>query len=296
MSDRAKVFNIQRFSTHDGPGIRTVVFLKGCPLRCEWCSNPESQPLTASIFFHEDKCIGCGMCMKACPKNISVGMQGRDERCIHCGLCAKACPAQALELMGEEMTIPEIMAEIDSDASYYRNSGGGVTISGGEALMHPDFVCELADAVKEAGYHLALETTGFANWFIANRVFRKFDLLLYDIKHLDDEKHKQHTGVSNKLILENARLAAKAGYPMIFRVPLIGGVNDDEENITALRDFAQECGVKEVHFLPYHALGESKYRQLGGEYTCTAYRPEQEVIDKLAGILEAAGISVNVGG
>ena len=234
--------------------------------------------------------------MKACPKNISVGMQGRDGRCIHCGLCAKACPAQALELMGKEMTIPEIMAEIDSDASYYRNSGGGVTISGGEALMHPDFVCELADAIKEADYHLALETTGFANWFIANRIFRKFDLLLDDIKLLDDEKHKHYTGVSNKLIMENALRAAKAGYPMIFRVPLIGGVNADEENVTALRDFAQKCGVKEVHFLPYHALGESKYRQLGVEYTCTAYRPEQEVIDKLAGILEDAGISVNVGG
>lgn len=223
-------------------------------------------------------------------------MQGRDPNCIHCGACARMCPAQALELMGKEMTMDEIMREIDSDAAYYRNSGGGVTVSGGEALMHPDFVCALADAVKDAGYHLALETTGFASWFVANRVFAKFDLLLYDIKHMDDEKHKRYTGVSNELILSNAKRAAKAGYKMIFRVPLLGGVNADEENITALRDFAVECGVKEVDFLPYHAFGESKYAQLGEAYVCDAYRPEQDVIDALKQILTDEGISVNVGG
>ena len=290
------VYNIQRFSTHDGAGIRTVVFLKGCPLRCEWCSNPESQSFEKSIFFNPMSCIGCGKCMHICKFHIQVGRQGQDPDCTHCGLCARVCPAKALECLGEEKTITEVLKEVEKDASFYRQSGGGVTVSGGEPLMHPEYVIKLAKEIKKSGYNLALETTGFAKWETAKAVFDNFDLLLYDIKHMDDEIHKKYTGVSNKLILENARKAAREGYNIIFRVPLMGGINATDDNITKLGDFAAELGIKEIHFLPYHTFGEYKYKYLRRKYETSAYKPEKEDIERLAKILEDKGISVNVGG
>ena len=201
MSDlKGMVFNIQRYSTHDGPGIRTVVFLKGCPLRCAWCSNPESQDVEPTIFFSADKCITCKKCVEACPENIEVGQQGVDPRCTLCGKCVGVCPAKALEMKGTQMTISEIMEEVERDASFYKHSGGGVTISGGEPMAQTAFLSKLIDAVKKRGFSVALETTGYAPWDKLKEIFDKTDLILYDIKHLDEQTHIRYTDVSNKLI------------------------------------------------------------------------------------------------
>lgn len=292
--DNPNIFNIQRFCTHDGPGIRTVVFLKGCPLRCQWCSNPESQLPETEIFFDERKCIRCGRCVDQCPESIPVGMQGVDPRCTLCGICVRVCPSKALELTGKEASISEILEEVIKDEQYYRGEGG-VTISGGEPLLHSEFVCRLADEIKQYGYHLALETTGLAEWEAANRVFSRMNLILYDMKLMDDEKHKNYTGVSNRLILQNAEKAAEKGYPMIIRVPLMRGINDDEDNVKKLADFCGKIGVGKVEFLPYHNFGESKYTLLRRAYACEAVSPSLEKRLQLAEILEEKGITVKVG-
>ena len=294
-NNHTKVFNIQRYCSHDGPGIRTTIFLKGCPLSCQWCSNPESQKAETQILFDSTKCIGCGICKNSCPHAIDPGKQGIDHRCTLCGLCAQRCPSKALEKMGEEMSIDKVLEEVARDESYYQSTGGGVTISGGEPLLHPDYVCELADEIKKLGYNLAIETTGFSDWETAEHVFSKFDLILYDIKSVDDEIHQKYVGVTNEPILRNARLAAQKGYPIIFRIPLMGGINDSIENIQKLADLCESTGVKKVEFLPYHKFGENKYRLLGIPYECQAYTPSLEQRAELAKILEAKGIEVKIG-
>ena len=293
---KGKVFDIQRFSTHDGPGIRTIVFLKGCPLCCPWCSNPESQASQIDILFSADKCIGCKKCEEACPAHIAAGMQGIDKRCIFCGACAKACPAKALEIKGKEMTVGEIMEEVDRDASFYRHSGGGVTLSGGEPLMQPDFAAELAEAVKKRGYHLAIETTGYAPWENVKKVFDKVDLILYDVKVMDDKTHAFYTGVSNELILDNLYKAAQHGYNITVRVPLIEGVNADKENFRKLAEFMNKANIRSIDLLPYHTFGESKYKQLRTEYTFCGAKPKKEKMDMLKNILEEHHLNVTVGG
>ncbi|MDL2236947.1 glycyl-radical enzyme activating protein [Christensenellaceae bacterium OttesenSCG-928-K19] len=294
--EKGKIFDIQRYSTHDGPGIRTVVFLKGCPLRCAWCSNPESQKPGMTIMFQPSRCIGCKKCEQACPNGIKLGEQGVAEGCTLCGDCARACPSGALEIKGEEKTIAEIMDEVDRDASFYNSSGGGVTISGGEPLMQADFAVALADEVKRSGYHLAIETTGFAPWENARQVFEKIDLILYDVKHMDDAMHKEYTGVSNSLILENLEKAAKEGFHIIVRVPLIKGFNATDENMGALADKMKELGLREIDLLPYHTFGESKYKQMRREYTFKGEKPPQEDLDRFVAMFKEKGITASIGG
>ena len=261
----------------------------------QWCSNPESQSTHMQILFDSVKCIGCGQCQSQCPHSLAPGEQETNPACEHCGRCVQVCPANALEQMGKCLEMDQILDEVARDEEYYHSTGGGVTISGGEPLLYPDYVCQLARRLKEMGYHLAIETTGYAPWEQADQVFQQMDLILFDMKAMDDRIHRQYTGRSNRIILENARQAAQLGYPLVFRVPLMGGINDTEENITQLAAFCQETGVKQVEFLPYHRLGENKYRMMGRDYHCKAYAPSLEHRRLLARILEEKGVEVKIG-
>jgi len=257
------IFNIERYSIHDGPGIRTLVFMKGCPLRCLWCANPESQKRLPEVGFAEKNCIKCGRCLELCPVGaITESRKGREinrEVCTSCGKCAEVCPTGALILWGREMTVKEVMEEVQKDIPFYLTSGGGVTISGGEPMMQSEFVGILLEECHRNGLHTAIETSGYANWESFERVLRHLNLVFYDLKQMDPVKHKEFTGVSNKLILENAKKIDSKGISMIIRIPIIPGYTDSEENIREIAKFTKELKtVREVNLLPYHRLGESK--------------------------------------
>ncbi len=290
------IFDIQRFCTHDGPGIRTVVFLKGCGMRCQWCCNPESQTQAVSIFFQEDICIGCKRCVKACRQNIAVGKQGVDEACCLCGGCVRACPSQALTAKGELISVDEVLKEVSRDEAFYSASGGGVTISGGEPLDQPEFVRALIGAFKARGYHVALETTGSAPWENAKDIFERADLLLYDVKHMDSGLHRQYTGIPNEQILENLQRCAERGLPVTLRLPLIKGVNTSEENITRLADMAVRLNISQINLLPYHTYADIKYKKLRRGFSFSGCAPERAELEEIQKLFELRGLSVSIGG
>lgn len=290
------VFNIQRYSLHDGPGIRTVVFLKGCPLSCEWCCNPESIDPGPRIVFNEQKCLGDGRCLSVCPTGARSSKGYCVEKCAFCGKCVDACPSGALELIGRKMSVKEVVEEVEKDRLFYESSGGGVTLSGGEVLVQREFAVRLMGELKKQYLHIAIETCGYAQWPHVEEVVDLCDLVLYDLKHMNSDIHKRFTGVPNELILENAVKIARKEKDLVFRVPLIGDINTDPENIESVARFTVEAGVKEVHLLPYHRFGESKYKKLGRSYTVRAFTPDKETINSLRGILESHGIVVKVGG
>lgn len=257
------VFNIQRFSIHDGPGIRTTVFLKGCPLRCFWCQNPESKSARPEILLDWRKCTLCGACSAVCP-NGAVRLDGGkavfDRRlCAGCGRCAVACPSEARRLSGKRMTVDEVMREVLKDRKFYENSGGGVTLSGGEPLVQPDFAQLIFQESKQSDLHTTLDTCGYAPWPAIEKALGYVDLVLFDIKHLDTVKHRAATGQDNRLILENARRISKLK-PMRVRVPLIPGFNDSADAVSAITAFAaDELGCRDLDLLAYNRMGEVKY-------------------------------------
>ncbi len=261
------IFNIQRFSIDDGPGIRTVVFLKGCALRCAWCHNPEGLQQTPEIMFFPQKCIGCGQCFEVCLNNGHVIINGERlfvrEACERCGKCAAVCYAEALKTTGRSISSGEAVDEIKKDDLFYKNSGGGVTFSGGEPLLQADFIKEAFIACKALGYHCAVETAGHVPWGAFEKILPYTDLFLYDIKIMDEVLHKQCTGSGNKRIIGNLKKLVNAGAEVIVRTPEIPGINDTPEEKQKLAALRAELGGLKHEVLPYHRLGENKYESLG---------------------------------
>lgn len=264
--------NVQRFSTEDGPGIRTTVFFKGCPLHCDWCHNPEGISPRAELMWYDVRCIGARDCLHACPEDALEltprGMQIDRVKCTVCGNCTEACPSAALEVIGREWTPEELFAEVQKDTVFYNNSSGGVTLSGGEPMNQAGFVIALARLCHESGLHLALDTCGAAAWNWYERILPLLDMVLYDLKIFDAKRHQSGTGVNNDLILENARRIAAAGMPMWIRTPIIPGYTSDIANITALGDFiaSKLPTVERWDLLAYTNLGQPKYHRLGRPY------------------------------
>ncbi len=272
------IFDIQRFSVHDGPGIRTAVFIKGCTLRCAWCCNPEGLTPARQHMYVAGNCVGCGRCRDACPRNAIVFADARRVDmglCELCGLCAEACVFGALRMKGWRVTVPELLAELRKDSVQYRQSGGGVTLTGGEALTQPDFCAALLSACAAEGWDTAVETAANVPWENIARVLPHAARILLDIKHADSEKHRLFTKVPNELILANARrIAEYPGVNLVIRVPVIPGFNDTAEEISAIAEIAGGLpGVEVLHLLPFHRLGEGKYESLGCEYVMRGVEP-----------------------
>lgn len=268
---RGTISNIQRFCVHDGPGIRTVIFMKGCPLRCTWCSNPETQSFSAELAQSAAKCIRCGRCETVCPTGAITMREGLPfidrKKCSSCFLCVKTCYAQALHVFGEELTVNELYKRINSGSDWRSNNG--ITVSGGEPLMQAPFVAALLQKHRRIGMHTAIETSGYAPWDNLKQVAAQCDLVFMDIKHFDEEKHRQATGLSNKIILENAARLTEE-FPkldIIFRTPVIPGVNNSREDVMAIASFIKTLRpVSDYELLPYHGFGAPKYEQTGREY------------------------------
>ena len=302
-----RVFNIQRYSIHDGGGIRTLVFLKGCPLRCLWCCNPESQRSQPELGFIESRCVGesaCSApCLSACPvKAIHLNGQGKPlidrKACDACGKCADVCSKDALKVVGREMTVDEVMAEVEKDRAFYRRSGGGMTVGGGEPLSQYRFAAELLKAAREAYLHTALETSGYAPWSHLEAVLKHVDLLQFDLKHLDPTKHQKLTGQSNELILDNLKkvLSVKSPQDVIIRIPVVPGCNDSVENISETARFILGLGFGQVELIPYHRLGVSKYAQYGMVYPLSSCQPSpREHLDELRKIVKESGLTEMAG-
>jgi len=300
-SGQGLIFDIQRFSIHDGPGIRSLVFMKGCPLRCAWCSNPESQKAKPEIMFFEEKCIHCGACIEVCPYGevLEKNWLLATEVCYGCGSCVEVCYAEARKLVGRWMDLEEVLKVVESDRVFYEESGGGITVGGGEPTFQADFVARLLQICQERGIHTAIETCGFTPWTTMRKVLQHTDLLLLDIKHMDAEKHRKHTGIGNERILDNAREASNFVDEMIVRLPLIPDFNDDLEHIHSLGKFVAGNlpAVKRIDVLPYHSTGESKSKRLGKSYSLSGVEPQsQRKLESVKEILQSYGTKVRIGG
>jgi pyruvate formate lyase activating enzyme len=303
---RGLVFNIQQFSIHDGPGIRTTVFLKGCPLRCFWCHNPEGLRPKLEVQFTPSRCIGCGACVRACEHGAQeLGEMGRAyhrDRCVGCGACVAECYAEALQLTGREMTAAEVLREVRQDRAFYDSSGGGITLSGGEPLMQAEFARAILQGAKAEGLHTAVETSGQTRWENLQAILPVVDLFMVDLKQLDAQKHKAATGVSNHRILANIRRLAETGKPIIFRVPVVPTVNDTREDMQAVAAFVR--GLAEaradggagltLELLPFHRLAEDKYTSLGLTYRAAGLMtPGKETMGELLEAAREAGVAAS---
>jgi len=296
------VFNIQKYCLHDGPGIRTTVFLKGCPLSCSWCHNPEGIAPEAEIAVVESRCLVCGECRRACRFNESLPGEGMlqtgHELCTLCGDCVRTCPTGARQFTGTEMTADEVMSQIVRDRIFYEESRGGVTFSGGEPLMQIGFLRELLESCRAEGISTAVDTCGYACTGDLLGVAPITDLFLYDLKFMDDVRHRRYTGVSNAAILNNLEALGSIHSNIWLRVPLIPGVNDSEEEFELLARFAASVrGVRQVNLLPYHRTGLQKFRRLGRTYSMDEVQePSAELIERIRNKFCAVGLTVMAGG
>ncbi len=293
MSSIGLVTDLKRFAVHDGDGIRTTVFLKGCPLKCLWCHNPEGLSHKPQLAYYAHKCIGCGECVKVCQcHSVQDGVHRYNpESCIHCGKCEEACLGNALKIQGKQTTVEELLPRLLEDRDFYANSGGGVTLSGGECLMQPEFCRDLLKALKREGIHTAVDTCGFVNRNALDLVMPYTDVFLYDVKAYDEEVHIACTGQSNKLILENLRYLNEQGQQIEIRIPFVPGYNDHQiEKIGAF--LANLKHITKVRVLPYHNFAGSKYDSLGLENTLPETLPTKEQADAAREILRNFGLTV----
>lgn len=322
------VFDIKKYSINDGPGIRTTVFMSGCPLSCLWCHNPESQPLQPVLLYRQNRCLGCGACVEVCPQGaISVTEEFSDteltashgeslknsiqlrplrvqkvftdrEKCTRCQTCIAACYSGAREFSGREMTVGEVMSQVEREIPFYDQSGGGVTFSGGEPLMQPGFLSALLKACRKQEIHTVVDTSGFANWQVFEQICGDVDLFLYDLKQMDSQKHREVTGVPNGPILENLQRLSAAGAKCVARIPLIPGINDDEQNLVASAKFlAGLPHLEGVELMGYHDIAQAKYEALGMEYKLTGLKsPATETLLSAQEIFRSLGLRISVHG
>ena len=297
------IFDIKRYAINDGPGIRVVVFFKGCNLHCAWCHNPESISARAEKMYAPAKCIKCGTCVEACPENAITltpdGIITDAELCKLCGKCAEVCPTKAIEMSGKSITVNEIMEVIEKERIFFDQSGGGVTFSGGEPLVHTKMLIELLDECGKRGIHRAVDTAGNVNTETLLEVARRTDLFLYDLKMMDSALHKKWIGAGNEKILHNLKALSKANSNIIIRIPLIGGLNDTTENIELTAKFIAELegDKKEVHLLPYHNIAQNKYSKLGkADHFEHLIEPDKQSLTRAIAMFKEFGITAGVGG
>ena len=300
-----RVFNIQRFSTHDGDGVRTTIFFKGCPLRCKWCHNPESQQCPLELITYKNKCVNCGRCISRCPNGcLEMGPEGlifHREKCTACGSCVDACFHEAREIAGKHYTVKELFKEAKKDLMFFEQSGGGVTLSGGEVMsMDMDYIEQLCKMLHREGISIFVDTSGFAPYERFQRLLPYVDVFMVDIKCMDPAKHKEFIGVDNKLILDNIVKLSRDGAGIYIRIPVIGGVNADEEFMNGVMDFLESNRVnaRQVALLPYHDIGKSKYANLDRPYDEESMMvPSNETMEHFKSMFEARGYqNVKIGG
>jgi pyruvate formate lyase activating enzyme len=296
------IFDVKRYSVHDGPGIRTTIFLKGCPLDCPWCQNPESRDDSPNLLFREEKCIVCGSCLDECPTGAISPDKGDlipdSEKCIRCATCTEICPTGAREMVGRIMSVEEVVAEVEKDLLFYDESGGGVTFSGGEPLAQPAFLIGLLKACGQREIHRTVDTTGLTDPDTLIQVAENTDLFLYDLKLMNPERHLQFTGVRNERIISNLEILTLLGVEIIIRYPVIPSVNDDLENARLTAEFVSSLkGVPDVNILPFHKAARDKHERFGLDYRIDeAAEASDEQLSRICAVMEEKGLKVKIGG